>query len=579
MTSKWLLPNRGASAAVAPIAADLSVSPLLARILIRRGFSSAASAKKFLHPELADLHDPELLPGIVKAADRIFHAIRRNEKIMIYGDYDVDGVTASILLKKCIELAGGAADIYIPNRIEEGYGVNIEPLKLFVKSDYSLLLSADCGINACTEARFARENNLDFIITDHHEPGDELPEALAVINPKVAGSGYPFANLAGVGVAFKLAWQIAKRFSPGKMVTDEFREFLVNSLALVGLGTLCDVVPLVDENRTFARFGLQLMQRPALCGLKALIKTAGLGAAPITSYDVAFKLGPRFNAAGRMAHAKLCIELLTEKNYDSALEIAARLELHNRKRQETQNQIAREVRERIKKEFSPEKHKVIVVDGSWHVGVLGIVASRIAEEFSRPAIIISKDGDLAKASGRSLPGINLYEALKKCEKLLVSFGGHSQAAGLTIRASDIPEFRDRLNQVISESSSDEDFVPSIEIDAEAPLSELTTSAVNELDLLEPTGQTNPRPLIAAHGLRLAGIPRRIGREAKHLSFYVTDGARSLRALIFGNPDLIRMIEKAPRTLDVAFEPRINTWKGKNEVELYIKDVKVNEPPA
>ena len=579
MTNKWLLPDRGASVAVAALASDLAVSPLLARILIRRGFTSAASAKKFLRPELADLHEPELLPETIKAADRIFRAIRGNEKIMIYGDYDVDGVTASILLKQCIELAGGAADIYIPNRIEEGYGVSIDPLKLFVKDNYSLLLSADCGITACAEAHFARENNLDFIITDHHEPGDELPEALAVINPKVTGSGYPFSNLAGVGVAFKLAWQIAKRFSPGKMVTDEFREFLVNSLALVGLGTLCDVVPLVDENRTFARFGLQLLRKPALSGLKALIETAGLGGAPITSYDVAFKLGPRFNAAGRMAHARLCIELLTAKDYGRAMEIAAELELHNRKRQETQNRIAREVRDRIKKEFSPEKHKVIVVDGNWHVGVLGIVASRIVEEFSRPAIIISKDGDLAKASGRSLPGINLYEALKKCERLLVSFGGHSRAAGLTIRASDIPEFRDRLNRVISESSSEEDFIPSIEIDAEVPLSELTTSAVTELDLLEPTGESNPRPLIAARGLRLAGTPRRIGREAKHLSFYVTDGAPALRALIFGNPQLIGTIEKAPPEFDLVFEPRINTWKGKNEVELYVKDVKVNEPPA
>jgi len=485
MAKKWIV-SRPSSEQVRALACDIQVSELLGRILVGRNLTSASSARRFLTPRLTDLYNPEQLPDVDKAANRIFSAVRDREKIMIYGDYDVDGITSSVILKRCIELAGGAAEIYLPHRIEEGYGVRIGPLKNFVKEKVSLLISVDCGISACEEAHFARTHNIDFIITDHHEPGAERPKAYAVINPKMDTSRYPFKNLAGAGVAFKLAWMVAKKFSPGKMVSEPFKDFLMDSLALVCLGTISDVVPLVDENRILAKFGLPLITHSSLPGLQALIETADLSDETITSYDVAYKLGPRLNAAGRMADAKLSIQLLSEADYGRALKIARELEGHNRQRQKMQNRISEEVRQRLKKQFHPGRDKAIVLEGPWHEGVLGIVAGRIAEEFLRPTVIISVGRELAKASGRSIPGINLYEALKKCEGLLEGFGGHARAAGLTIPPANISKFRRLLNRVVSETSSEEDFLPLIQIDAEVGLSELTPAVIDELNLERKT---------------------------------------------------------------------------------------------
>ncbi|MBM4050017.1 MAG: single-stranded-DNA-specific exonuclease RecJ, partial [Planctomycetes bacterium] len=400
----------------------------------------------------------------------------------------------------------------------------------------------------------------------------------AVINPKTAGNPYPFKDLSGVGVAFKLAWGIAQSFSGAKKVSAEFRDFLVNAVSLVALGTVADVVPLTGENRIFATFGLGAIQAATSPGLRALIDVAGLADSEIKPGHIAFRIGPRLNAAGRLGSARLAVELLTTDSGDRARQIAKQLDDENRKRQEIEARILAEATEKVHKEVTLDStHAIVLAAEEWHAGVIGIVASKIVDEFYRPAVLIALDGDLGHGSARSIPPFHLFNGLSACSERLIAFGGHAQAAGLRIARNEVPAFRESLNAVAAQMLSKDDLIPEMQIDAEVMLAQLSAALVHELERLAPCGQGNPSPVLAATELKVAGKPQLVGRKGQHLSFYVRQATTSLKAIAFGMGDSYAALPKDGRTVALAFAPKINTWGGRESVELEVKDIKVEAP--
>jgi len=571
MSKRWTLAKRN-EALEKEISSALGLWRPLAAVLIARGMNDVAKARAFLQPHLKDLHEPELLPGIEAAIERINYALSRREKIVIYGDYDADGVTATVLLQKALALSGAKADFYLPHRIEEGYGLNIEALKKIKSAGADLVITVDCGTTATEEVKFAKSIGLDLIITDHHEPLGDVPEASALVNPKLKGSVYPFEALAGVGIAFKLAWALARRLSAKARVSEEFRQFLLDAVGLVALGTISDVVPLLGENRALARSGLEKLRQSQSKGIRALIKSAGLSGTEITSRDVSFRLGPRLNAAGRLGTAHQCIELLTTDSESRAEELARWLEENNRSRQKIQREMLAEVHEKIESEVNLREAYGLVLEGNWHRGVVGIVAGKVAEEYNRPAVLLSADGGKIEGSARSTPAVHMMEVLAECRDYLEKFGGHSQAAGLQIKRGKSEEFRIAFNEAVKKRVRPEELEPHLEVDAEVTLEEMTVERVNQLGLLEPTGEGNPPPLFLARGLQIAGEPRRIGSRLQHIVFYARQGKTALKALIFGKEELIREIEGKPDRFDLVFGARTDTWGGTEEVNLIVEDI-------
>ncbi|HLG30177.1 MAG TPA: DHHA1 domain-containing protein, partial [Candidatus Brocadiales bacterium] len=436
----------------------------------------------------------------------------------------------------------------------------------------------------CHEAKTAQLCGIDLIITDHHEPGAEIPDAFAIINPKLSAIGYELSSmsyhLSGVGVAFKLAWAIGQHLSLQKRVSSEYRDFLINALGLVALGTISDVVPLHGENRILARHGLEYLQHCDNPGIKALIEVAALCGSYIESNHVGYRLGPRLNVAGRIGSASICVELLTTKCDNRAREIAKILDNKNKRRQEIQQEIAESVREKIEKETGITTNPVIILsDESWHPGVVGIVASKVAEEFNRPTIIIAVDGELGHGSGRSIPSFHLFKALELCRERLVSFGGHARAAGLKVRRHEIDEFKALMNATASQLLQKDDLIPSLQIDAEVKLDSLSKPLMNEFARLYPHGEGNPLPLFAATNVKIAGQPRRVGAQGQHLSFYVRQGDTTLKAIAFGMGEEFEYgMRNASygingRTCSVAFTPKLNNWQDQESVELEVKDIK------
>lgn len=569
---KWRISASDADAAKA-LSEQLDVSPIVAQLLISRGHGESAAARKFLHPTLDDLHDPELLDGMSEAVKRVTRAVAHGEKILIYGDYDVDGMTSAALLSHFFKMLSANVTYFLPLRLSDGYGLNCDRLRAFKEDGINLIITADCGIGAHEEARVAKELGIDLIITDHHEPEGPLPDALAIVNPKKHGSLYPFRHLAGVGVAFKLAWAMAKAFSGQKKVSPEFREFLLNAVGLVALGTIADVAPLSGENRVFASFGLGVMSNTKLPGLRALMSVSGVTDS-LTVRDVAYRLAPRLNAAGRLNEPLLGFELLTTESFGRALEIATLLDDKNRERQAIEKEILISARAQLLAAHpDPRGQRVIVLaSADWHVGVIGIVASRIAEEYYRPAVLISIDGNIGKGSARSIPPFHMFNALKSCEGCLVDFGGHAQAAGVTVEVGKIDALREALCAYAA-GMSREDLTPMMTVDAQVPLSSVTTALVRQLELLAPFGEANPQPLFASTGLSTAGRVRRVGADGQHLSFFVKSGTSSARAIAFGQGDLADRLEMHPGGISVAFEPQIDTFNGGGEAQLVVRDIR------
>ena len=570
---RWILAPRD-SGLEERLANGLHISPVLAQLLINRDVRDVESGRAFLQPQLSGLHDPWLLPDMERASDRIRDAIRSGEKIVIYGDYDVDGISATALLLRCLKMAGANVEYYLPDRIEEGYGLNLKAVEKIIADGVQLIVTVDCGVGAMAEADLARSRGVDLIITDHHEPGHQLPNAFALVNPKIPTSRYPFKGLAGVGIAFKLAWALGKSFSAGAKVSEEFKDFLLDAVGLAALGTVADVVPLRDENRVLVKYGLGALEESAAPGIRALIELANLGDRPLDPYVVGFRLAPRLNAAGRLGDAKRSVELLTTESTERAKKIAEELDRENVRRQEIQRKIVDTVRRRIEEEFAGRPpHAIVLADEGWHVGVIGIVASKIAEEFNRPTVLISWDGDVGHGSGRSIENFHLYNALDRCAGMLLSFGGHAQAAGVRLERRNFPKFQEALVEFAQASLTPDDLVPTLHVDGEVMLAMLSRPLVKEIEMLAPLGDGNPAPVLAVSGVTVAGEIRRMGAEGKHISFFARQGDTSLRAVGFDKAHLAPALSQPGRLWSIAFAPKINRWNDREDVEMSIEDVK------
>jgi single-stranded-DNA-specific exonuclease len=490
-----------------------SALPVLADLLVSRGIEEPEAAACFLAPALADLHDPLLMSGMKSALDQLEAALERKEKILIYGDYDVDGTTAIVILKTAIELCGGAADFHVPHRIREGYGMRDEVIERAAADGVRLIISVDTGIRAFPAAETARRLGLDLIVTDHHLPGpDGVPHALVVINPNQSGCDYPCKHLCGAGVAFKLAQGLMQRRLDAK---DQSR-LLMSFMKVVAIATIADAVPLLGENRVFAKLGLQGLRRPVNVGLRALLEVAKLGdGRALTATEVAFRVAPRLNAAGRMDVARDVVDLFNEKDIERARQMAGRLDQLNAERQEEERRIMDNIERRLEEEPGLREAYCVVLDGEgWHRGVIGITASRVVERHGRPALVISREGDEAHGSGRSIASFHLLQALESCHDLFSRYGGHAHAVGFALPSANVEKLRHHLDAYARQRLTPADFEPQLELDRELPLSEVTPELHQALLLLEPFGMDNREPIFAAKAVRLMAPPQAV--KDKHV---------------------------------------------------------------
>jgi single-stranded-DNA-specific exonuclease len=501
-------------------------------------------------------------------------AVHRGDRITVYGDYDVDGLTASAIVLECLSLMGADVHHYIPHRIDEGYGLSEDAVRTLAAEGTKLIVTVDCGVSAIGPARLAKELGMRMVVTDHHEVGDALPEAEAVVNVHRRDSAYPFTGLAGVGVAFKLCWALADSLSPGAKVQPKFRQFLLDALALVALGTIADIVPLVDENRVLVKSGLTYLAQSRRPGLQALRSVARLADAVPSPWDVAFKLAPRLNAAGRMEHGEKALELLMTRDRHRAATIAAELNRANTDRQELQKTMVDSALERIAADPSlSERIALVLADPEWHLGVVGIVAGKLCRELNRPVIVCNRQEGYCKGSARSIETINIYEALHECAEHLDSFGGHARAAGIGLSSERFEAFCEALEDTLRRRVDDEALAPRLTLDASVDLKDLDGRFLQELEMLEPFGESNPAPLLSVTGARLAGSPRLMGKDGRHMSFHVNDGTACLRAVGFGMGDRYDEIREIGEAMDLAFTPRINDYRGSRSIELHVEDVR------
>ena len=538
---------------------ELGISKVLAQVLVNRGISDIEEAEKFLDARLDCLLDPYSFSDMHKAVKLIKDAAKNKERIMVFGDYDVDGITALVLLKTTLQKIGLEVIHYLPHRIKEGYGLNKNILHLAKQKNIKLLITVDCGTNNAEQIKELRRHNIEVIVTDHHEPlnHDVAFCASAMINPKLKDANYGYKDLAGVGVAYKLCQAVTG-------------EMLINDLDLVSLGTIADVVPLTGENRVIVREGLSRLSQTERPGLKALIEISGIKTRKITSTFVSYILGPRINASGRMDTAEVSLNLLMSQKEDEAEQLAKIVEAHNRQRQKIENKILEEAQDLIDREINFKEHRIIVIaKEDWHQGVLGIVASKLTDRFYRPTIVISKTHNLCKGSGRSIKNFHLFQALLECKDFLETFGGHSHAAGLVIATDKIEDFKNKINRLAKEKLGLKDLFPSLDIDMELSLSDLNETLITELEALEPFGAGNPEPLFYTRGLRLKSVPSVLGRDT--LKFWVTDGNITYQAIGFGMAGLKDSLINADY-FDLIYSPKLDNWQGEETVLLETRDI-------
>jgi single-stranded-DNA-specific exonuclease len=558
------------------------IPAVVAQLLICRGITDPEAARTFLDPKLSALRDPELLPGCREAAQRIHETAAAGKRIVIYGDYDVDGMAATAILWLCLKLLGAEVSYYVPHRIDEGYGLNNEAIEAWGNGRAALMVTVDCGIAGIEQARLARQVNLDLIITDHHEPGPELPDAAVIVHPRLPGSSYPFGGLSGAGVALKLAWAICQQASGAQKVSPRMRAFLLQAVGLAALGTVADVVPLVDENRVLVHHGLESLAACPTLGLATLMRVAKVepkespdGKRRLDSDDIGFMLAPRLNAAGRLGQPQLAVELLVTDRPERAQELAEYIDQLNVSRQTLERSIQLAASKQIKEQFdATEDAALVLADRGWHPGVIGIVAGRLAEKHHRPVVLISWDQMGLRAgigSARSVPGFNLHAALQACDEYLLSHGGHVAAAGLKIEEGKLEGFRAAFCEVAAGEISQHARVADLLIDAEAPLSAFTLGAVHQIERLAPFGQYNARPLLCTTGATLAGPPKPLGAGGRHLSMRLSQHGVTFRAVAFGGAEWAEELTAVNRPIDVAFRPVINTYQGRRNVELHLVD--------
>ncbi|MEM1423105.1 MAG: single-stranded-DNA-specific exonuclease RecJ [Planctomycetota bacterium] len=583
LTHRWIEPKVLPTDGVSGAWASAGLDPLVRRVLAARGITDPDEAARFCEPSLLEMHDPSLMGGLDVAAERLLRALRANERVVIYGDYDVDGVSATTILWQTLRhlapesIAEGRVRAYVPHRLDEGYGINAEALVGFAEEGVGVVVSVDCGITAVEQARVAREAGLDLIVTDHHNPPADgaLPDAFAVVHPRVGGA-YPFGELCGAAVAFKLAWRLLTTEAGSERVGADARRVLLDGLALAGLATIADVVPLVDENRVIARHGLARVKHTENVGLRALIEVSGLASKDVGSEEAGYVLGPRLNACGRLGHAREAVELLTTDDPGRAQELARHLDKQNRGRRETEKRIFGEAEERVATLGLDrvDKRSIVLAGEGWHPGVVGIVCSRLVGRYSRPAVLLCDDGETASGSGRSIDGYNLHGALTHCSDLLTRFGGHDMAAGMGLASSDVPAFAERMGAHAMEHISEERLTPALRIDCGAEAHELTMACLTQLERVAPFGRANPAPSLLMRGLRVRRGAETMGAAGAHMQVRFGDGGSgSLRAVGWRMGEHAGLLREG-MVVDAVVRPTISRWKGQERVELELRDVRL-----
>ncbi len=545
---------------------ELGISPLTIQVLLNRGISNLNEARRFLSPSLSDLPDPFTMKGMDEAVHRIVQALRKEEKITLFGDYDVDGTTATALLYLFLKNAGARVDFSLPHRVKDGYGLNLEALKNIRFSGTKLLITTDCGISNREEIRWAEENGLEVIVTDHHEVPEKLPPALAILNPKQRDCPYPFKNLAGVGVAFNLVIALRSFLRREGFFKDGKGPNLKEYLDLVALGTVSDVVPLTGANRVLVKYGLRKLGQSNRPGIVALKEISGLEAGPVDTIGINFRLAPRINAAGRLEDALKVVQLLTTEDPAQARQIAAHLNELNSLRQRIEEKILMEAKSMLDSRAAEKMKSIVLASPGWHPGVIGIVASRLTETYHCPTILIALQEQLGKGSGRSIHPFSLYEGLKACQTWMEGFGGHEQAAGLVIRAECIPGFSQAFEETVAERLAEEDFIPSLTIDALTNLEPLNESLISELEGLAPFGTGNPEPILGLENLTILSS-RLVGKN--HLRLRIQEGRVIREAIGFGMGYWHPLSEEG---MKMAFVPQLNIFQGRRSLQMKIVDL-------
>ncbi|HEX6184727.1 MAG TPA: single-stranded-DNA-specific exonuclease RecJ [Pyrinomonadaceae bacterium] len=570
---RWV-PRRETAGDAVALAASAGVSEVVAGVLAARGVRSVEEARALLSPSLEQLHDPYLMKGMPEAVERVLRAVDAGERILIYGDYDVDGTTGTVVLRRALEFLGAKTGYHVPHRFTEGYGIRRDVLERAKSDGYSLVISVDCGIRAFEPLEWARENGLDVIITDHHLPDDAegAPPAYAVLNPNQSGCEYPDKNLAGVGVAFKLAHALFR---------ERGREAQVPGfLKIVAIGTVADVAQLTGENRAIVALGLKDLHRATNPGLRALMEVAGVGdGSGVRAFDLGFRLGPRINAAGRMDAARAVVELFESKSMDEARALAEHLDARNRERRDVQQQVTERAVAELELSGQGETSVVVVAGDGWHRGVIGLAASKIAERLQRPAVVISLDEDgVGHGSARSGEGFHMLDALTECADILEAFGGHAHAAGLAVRRENVAELRRRLNAHASRLVSEEDDgAPSLEYDLELPADALGLDLCAELEALEPFGAGWPKPVFVTRNLRVVGEPRVL--KERHLKFGVLASGRVHDCIWWGGAEHDAATPGPGASIELAYSVEANCWNGNTRLQLVVEDLKaVNREP-
>lgn len=571
---RWTVAKQPDELRAMQLAKEINVPETIAKILIHRGISTYQQAKEFFRPQLSDLHDPFLMEGMAQAVERILKAIENKERILIFGDYDVDGTTSTAMLHLYFKALGLESLIHIPDRVKEGYGISILGIDEGKQYGATLLISIDCGITAVDQVEYARRNGIDVIICDHHEPGAELPKALAVLDPLIPSNKYPFKNLCGCGVGFKLIQAIeSRRHMENKAET--FIDFAT-------LATTADIVPLIGENRILTKIGLQQINTNPRPGIRALIETSGTELGKISTGQIVFVLAPRINAVGRMGDATRAVRLLTSENNAEALELAQILETENRNRRKIDEDTFLKAQELVESYLDIEVGPAIVLHNEeWHPGVIGIVASRLVEKYYRPTVMLTTVDGVAKGSARSIVGFDIHQALKRVENKLLQFGGHKYAAGLSVALDKVDEFREAFNAVVDELMTDDIRTPEIRIDTEIALGDLNPRFLKILKEFAPYGPSNMRPVFLTKNVETVGVPKIVGKD--HLRFRVKQNQYTLDAIGFGLGNLLDEIKEGGKSLDLVFsvDEHEQPIAGQGTTELFpqlkIKDIRKHIP--
>lgn len=569
MIYKWTYeePTADETAAATALAREVNIHPALGRLLLKHGIKTATEARRFFRPQLSDLHDPFLMNDMQVAVDRLNQALGRKEHIMVYGDYDVDGCTAVALVYKFLSQFYSNIDFYIPDRYEEGYGISRKGIDFAAEMGVKLIIVLDCGIKAVEEVAYAREKGIDFIICDHHVPDDELPPAVAILNPKRHDNRYPYTHLSGCGVGFKFM----QAFATSNGI--EFNK-LSSLLDLCAVSIASDIVPIMGENRILACQGLRCLNTNPSIGLRAIVEVCGLSERELSMSDIIFKIGPRINASGRMQNGKEAVELLVEKDYQAALEKAGCINLYNEARKDLDKQMTDEAFKQVEQlPGLDDRRSVVIYNESWHKGVIGIVASRLTEQYYRPAVVLTRSDGVATGSARSVSGFDVYKAVQSCSDLLENFGGHTYAAGLSMKVENVPEFAERFEAYVQKHIMDTQTEATLAIDAYLDFKDVTFKFYQQLKRFAPFGPQNERPVFCTRRVYDYGTSKVVGRGQEHIKLELVDNKSNnvMNGIAFGQSSQARYI-KTKRAFDICYAVEENTHK-RGEVQLQIEDIR------